>query len=113
MHEYSVVQSFIELCEEYVHDHKCQRILEAKVKIGILSGIELSLFQRALETFKIGSVLECAKIDYIIQPLVLECQKCGKTTQRSEHCVECVECGSNEVRILDGEEMVLLHLEME
>ncbi|RDU69566.1 hydrogenase maturation nickel metallochaperone HypA [Helicobacter cholecystus] len=113
MHEYSVVQSFIELCEDYVKENQCQRVLEAKVKVGILSGIELGLFQRALETFKVGSVLGDAKIEYVIQPLVLKCQDCNRITQTQKHHVQCLQCGSVEVKILEGEEMTLLHLEME
>lgn len=113
MHEYSVVQSFIELCGDYVKENDCQRVLEAKVKVGILSGIELELFKRALETFKVGSVLENAKIEYITQPLVLECKECGGVSETSKHLVQCSKCKSSEVKILDGEEMTLLHLEME
>lgn len=113
MHEYSVVQSFIELCGDYVRENDCQRVLEAKVKVGILSGIELELFKRVLETFKVGSVLENAKIEYIAQPLVLECKECGGVSETSKHLVQCPKCKSSEVKILDGEEMTLLHLEME
>ncbi|HIY43497.1 MAG TPA: hydrogenase maturation nickel metallochaperone HypA [Candidatus Helicobacter avistercoris] len=113
MHEYSVVQSFIELCGDYVRENECQRVLEAKVKVGILSGIELGLFQRALETFKVGSVLEDAKIEYVVQPLVLECKECGAVSEVDQHLVQCQKCQSSEVKILDGEEMTLLHLEME
>lgn len=113
MHEYSVVQSFIELCGDYVKENECQKVLEAKVKVGILSGIELGLFQRALETFKLGSVLEDAKIEYVVQPLVLECKECGEISETNKHLVQCPKCQSSEVKILDGEEMTLLHLEME
>lgn len=113
MHEYSVVQSFIELCEDYVRENQCQKVLEAKVKLGVLSGIELGLFQRALETFRVGSVLENAKIEYIVQPLVLECKECAEVSETSKFLMQCPKCQSVEVKILDGEEMTLLHLEME
>ena len=95
MHEYSVVQSFIELCGDYVRENECQRVLEAKVKVGILSGIELGLFQRALETFKVGSVLEDAKIEYVVQPLVLECKECGAVSETSKHLMQCQKCQSS------------------
>lgn len=113
MHEYSVVQSFIELCEDYVRENECKKVLEAQVKVGILSGIELGLFQRALETFKIESVLQDAKIEYIVQPLVIECKECAQISETIQHLVQCPKCQSSEVKILDGEEMTLLHLEME
>lgn len=113
MHEYSVIQSFLEMCEEYVKQNHCSKVLSAKIKAGILSGIELSLFKRALEEFKIGSVLENAKVEYIIQPLKIQCFVCGEISQTYKHQVLCMHCQSQNVKILDGEEFILLSLEME
>ncbi len=113
MHEYSVVQSFLEMCEEYVRQNQCTRVVSAKIKAGVLSGIELSLFQRALETFKEESVLKDAEISYLIQPLDLECFKCAQKSTSSKLQIQCPHCLSQDVRVLDGEEFVLLNLEME
>lgn len=111
MHEYSVVQSFMQMCEEYVKENQCQRVVSAKIKAGVLSGIELSLFKRALETFKEKSVLENAQIEYIIQPLKISCADCG-IIQECEVLI-CPSCQGQNVQAIDGEEFLLLSLEME
>lgn len=113
MHEYSVVQAFIELCEDYVCQNECSQVISAKVKIGILSGIELGLFQRALETFKVGSVLQNAQIEYVLQPLEISCKTCKQVCSTQKPQKICPLCQSEDTEVLDGEEMVLLHLEME
>lgn len=111
MHEYSVVQSFLEMCDQYVKENQCQRVVSAKVKTGVLSGIELSLFKHALESFKEGSVLEDAQIEFVIQPLRISCADCG-VVQDCKTFV-CPSCQGQNVKAIDGEEFVLLSLEME
>ncbi|WP_027327572.1 hydrogenase maturation nickel metallochaperone HypA [Helicobacter pametensis] len=111
MHEYSIVQSFMQMCEDYVKQNECTKVLSAKIKAGVFSGIELSLFERALEGFKEGSVLEDAKISYVIQPLKILCRDCH-TTQEVQTPI-CPSCHSQNTEVLDGEEFVLLSLEME
>lgn len=111
MHEYSVVQSFLELCEGYVKENQCTKVMSAKIKAGLFSGIELSLFQRALETFREGSVLENAEIEYVIQALKIYCLDCK--IESENRTLICPLCQGQNVKAIDGEEFVLLSLEME
>lgn len=55
MHELSIVESLIELCEENALNNKACNVQEIYVKIGRLSGIEVDLFKRCFETFKENS----------------------------------------------------------
>ncbi len=49
MHELSITESLLELCEEYAQG---KIIEEIHIKIGRLSGVETSLLKRSFETFK-------------------------------------------------------------
>ena len=55
MHELSIVESLVELCEENALNNKACNVQEIYVKIGRLSGIEVDLFKRCFETFKENS----------------------------------------------------------
>lgn len=52
MHELSIVESLIELCEQNALKHNAKLIKEIQVKVGRLSGVEIELFKRCFETFK-------------------------------------------------------------
>ena len=52
MHEYSVVQSLLESCEEHARQNDAKKVTKVVVKIGVLSGVEPDLLQTAFDTFK-------------------------------------------------------------
>lgn len=70
MHELSIVESLIELCEENALNNKACNVQEIYVKIGRLSGIEVDLFKRCFETFKENSnICKNAKLFIELAPL--------------------------------------------
>ncbi|MEA3371493.1 MAG: hydrogenase maturation nickel metallochaperone HypA, partial [Campylobacterota bacterium] len=40
MHEYSIVQSLIDSCEEHLKENNATKVTKVVVKIGVLSGVE-------------------------------------------------------------------------
>ena len=52
MHEYSVVQSLLESCEEHARVNEASKVTKVVVKIGVLSGVEPDLLKTAFDTFK-------------------------------------------------------------
>lgn len=48
-----------------------------------------------------------------VQPMVIECKMCGVQTTLEEIYYKCPACESLDVKVIDGEEMFLMSLEME
>jgi len=113
MHEYSVVQALLNQCEEVADQNNARKITKVVCKIGVMSGIENHLLQVAFDTFKEGTM--CAEAEFIIneQRLKLECRDCGHVFETDEIRYFCTECESLRVKVLDGEDMFLMSLEME
>ncbi len=113
MHEYSIVQSLLKSCEEYAKRNNSKKITKVIVKIGILSGVEPYLLQSAFDTFKEKTL--CNKAEFIInhQKIVITCLSCKKesTLEKNEFC--CPVCQSNQIKVIDGEDMYLMSLELE
>jgi len=113
MHEYSIVQSLLNQCEDIAKQNNANKITKVVVKIGIMSGIEPDLMQSAFNTFKEKTI--CEECEYIqnIQPIVIKCQACQKESvlSKNEYC--CPHCQSVELDVVDGEDMYLMTLEME
>ncbi|MCR8677301.1 hydrogenase maturation nickel metallochaperone HypA/HybF [Campylobacter sp. S4:11] len=108
MHELSITESLLELCEEYAQE---KVIEEVHVKIGRLSGVEPPLLQRSFETFKENSPL-CKNAKFImhIQEVVVECQKCHFSGALENNIFWCPKCEDKDLKIIDGEELYLMQL---
>ena len=99
MHEYSIVQSLLEQCEENAKANNATKISKVVVKIGVMSGVEPDLLQSAFDTFKEGSI--CDGCEYIqnIQPIVIKCQKCNTQSTLDKNEYSCPKCSSIEVDV--------------
>ncbi|BBG66379.1 [NiFe] hydrogenase nickel incorporation protein HypA [Hydrogenimonas sp.] len=113
MHEYSIVQALLDQCEEHARTNEAEKITRIEVKIGVLSGVEPHLLETAFNTFKERTICDSAEFVIQIQPVVIFCSECSKESVLSEHDYSCPRCGSALVRIIDGEDMFLMRLEME
>ncbi len=113
MHEYSIVTSLLELCEENAKKEGSEKITKVEVKIGRLSGVEPYLLQSAFDTFKEKTICEEAKFIMHIQDVVIRCRNCDKEFTLKENEFTCPECKSFDIETIDGEGMYLMRLEME
>ncbi len=113
MHEYSIVQALIGQCEEYVHKNDASKVTKVVIKIGVLSGVEPHLLETAFDTFKDDTVCMGAELVINHQKIKLCCNDCGSEFEADGYEYICQSCQSSNVRIIDGEDMYLMSLEME
>ena len=113
MHEYSIVQSLLDSCEEHARKNSATKVIKVEVKIGVLSGVEPQLLQTAFDTFKEETICSEAVFDMQIQPLVLHCNSCNFEFSPKEYKFKCQECESFDVIAIDGEQMYLMRLELQ
>ncbi len=115
MHEYSIVQSLIDLIEENAKKHDAKSVKKVVVKIGVLSGVEPHLLEIAFDTFKEGTVCEKATLEMNIQPIVVRCRSCERVSEFEKNRLffECPHCKEVDLEVLDGEDMLLMSLEMD
>lgn len=113
MHEYSIVQSLLESCEEHARQNESQNVTKVIVKIGVLSGVEPDLLQTAFDTFKEKTVCHNAKFIINHQKVVIACLSCDEESILEKNEFSCPKCNSTQVKVTDGEDMYLMSLEME
>jgi len=113
MHEYSIVTSLIELCEEQMVKNNASKILKINIAIGKLSGVEPMLLKSAFDTFKEDGATRDAELVVDIKDVVLRCKKCNFEYSPKGDEYGCQKCNSDEYKIVGGEEMHLMSLEME
>ncbi|PSW62502.1 hydrogenase maturation nickel metallochaperone HypA [Photobacterium kishitanii] len=113
MHEYSIVGALIEQCEQHARDNDANKVTRVAIKVGILSGVEPALLETAFQTFKLEGICHDAEFEMHIQPLVLSCLECEQETIHNERSIICQHCHSNRTHVLDGEDLMLMQLEVE
>lgn len=113
MHEYSIVTALIEQCEKLAQQNSANKITRVDIKLGILSGVEPALLKTAFEAFKLEGICHDAQLNMQIQPLVLQCHSCKEQTVHQQRSIVCDHCLSTNTTVLDGEEMLLMQLELE
>ncbi|QYJ80281.1 hydrogenase maturation nickel metallochaperone HypA [Shewanella acanthi] len=113
MHEYSIVSALIEQCEQHAFANHANKVTRVEIKLGIMSGVEPALLQTAFETFKLDSICFDAILEMRLQPLVIACSDCGQESILDERSVICPHCQSYHTKVIDGEEMLLMQLELE
>lgn len=112
MHEYSIVQSLLESCEDHARQNDAKEVTKVVVKIGVLSGVEPDLLQTAFDTFKEQTVCHNTQFVMNIQKIKISCNDCKGEFELEKHEFACPSCKSVNVNVTDGEDMFLMSLEM-
>jgi len=113
MHEYSIVQSLIDLADENAKKNNAKKVIKLEIKVGVLSGVEIPLLQTAFDTFKEDTICHDAEFIIVSQPIVVKCKECKKENQLEKNEYYCPNCNSQNLEVLDGEEMYLMSLELD
>ena len=113
MHEFSIVNALLEMCEKNAQANDATKITRVEVKIGKLSGVEPYLLETAFNTFKEKTVCDGAEFVMNVQDVVIQCHTCNTQSTLKKNEFECPTCKGNDVTVIDGEEMMLMRLEME
>ncbi len=112
MHEYSIVLALIEQCEQHAAQHQANSVKRVCIKVGVLSGVEPELLKSAFDTFKLDGICKEAELEMHVQPLVLHCRECDIQQEITEYNILCPDCRGNNTKVLDGEDMYLMQLEV-
>jgi hydrogenase nickel incorporation protein HypA/HybF len=115
MHEFSIVEAVIGQVREELAavGQAAGRVARVELSIGRLSGVNCDSVRFAFEVLAPGTPVEGAEI-VIQQPkVVCQCGACRCHQEIDELVVECPRCGSPEVTIEGGRDMMLQSIEVE
>lgn len=112
MHERSLIRMLLDQVRVICREREIERIESIRIGVGDFSGVEADLLRSAFdelvfEVFDNPVQLEVKRI-----PLRASCRDCGDTFVVSEFKFVCPRCSSPQVRIVSGEELQLISLEV-
>ncbi len=114
MHELSIVDALIEQVEKEVkRSGQPGRITRLDLVIGRLSGVNPDSIRFAFTMLAPGTLVAEATLSITEPKAVCCCQVCGQRTEIDEISAVCSSCGSGDVTIEGGQELILQSIELE
>jgi hydrogenase nickel incorporation protein HypA/HybF len=113
MHELSICQSLIRQVQQVAADNNTQSVTLIRIRVGGLSGVEPPLLERAFEIARAGTVAAEAELEIEDGPVVVKCKDCGASSAAAINRLLCQYCGDWRVTVTEGEELLLLSVEIE
>jgi hydrogenase nickel incorporation protein HypA/HybF len=93
---------------------RCEaRGIERNASLFLLQHVEPSLLQSAFEIARAGTVASEAELEIEEGPIVVKCQECGARSAAQANRLLCQYCGEWRVNVVEGEELLLLSVEIE
>lgn len=110
MHEMSITEGIIEICQKHAGGKK---VISIDVEIGDLSSVVPEAIEFCFEACSTGTVLEGATLKIIRIPGLGCCMECSAETSIDSLYSPCSVCGSYRLQIISGEEMRVREIEVE
>jgi hydrogenase nickel incorporation protein HypA/HybF len=107
MHELAVCQGLIAAVERVAREHRASVVTDVTVRVGVLSGVEPELLQRAFEIARAGTIARDAHMRIEAMPARVVCASCGTENEVALPQLTCAACGDWRVRVMAGDELLL------
>jgi hydrogenase nickel incorporation protein HypA/HybF len=109
MHELAIAEAVIRIAS----DHAAGRPVSAVfVKVGHLRQVVPSALEFSFELAAAGTAVEGARLEFEEVPTTGACRACGAEAQLPGFPLACPACGSLDVEIVAGEELLVDALEV-
>jgi hydrogenase nickel incorporation protein HypA/HybF len=112
VHELSICQALIEQVEAVASKEGALQVVQVRVGLGPLSGVEPQLLQQAFQLARAGSIAATAGLLIDHLPVRVSCRNCGLETGAEVANLACSNCGDWHTRLISGDEMLLTEVEL-
>ncbi|NUW42004.1 hydrogenase maturation nickel metallochaperone HypA/HybF [Nonomuraea rhodomycinica] len=104
MHEIGMCEGLVELLERRAGG---RRINGARVRVGVRHAVVGEAFDQAFTLASAGTVAQDAAVDLVVTPVTVTCRACGARCESLDVLAVCPPCGSDDVDVTGGDELVL------
>jgi hydrogenase nickel incorporation protein HypA/HybF len=114
MHELSLVESILQIVDEYAAKEGFARVTSLRLSCGKLSSVVPQALSFAFEVQSKGTRAEGAALELEILPAAIHCLACEKDVEIDRFEAQCPTCKGFEVLLVRGtEELKLIELDVE
>lgn len=114
MHELSIVSSIVDTVTESLQKYPGARVLEVRLKVGVLSAVIEDSLQFCYEIATAGTPLEGSRLVVYLVPVTVHCDACGREGPiDSLQSFRCPHCGEPAGDVRHGRELDIEAIEIE
>lgn len=113
MHEMGIAIQIMRIVENSLPSGETLRVKTIRLRLGKLTAIIPASLNFCMEVVSRGTPLEGARLAFTEVPVKLECRDCGRPSEIAEPPFLCRECGSLNVEVIAGREMIVEAIEVE
>jgi hydrogenase nickel incorporation protein HypA/HybF len=97
-------ESILEAVERRAHG---RRVAAVTVRVGVLQRVWKPAFDQCFEMVAAGTLAEGARVDLVVLPVHSACRQCGASAESYEQPLACANCGSTDLDVSGGDELLL------
>jgi len=114
MHELSIAAAMADLVEDAAARHRANRVRRVKLAVGTLTDVDPDALRFGWEVIAAErTLLADAVLEIIRVAVTVVCSSCGHEGPASPPGVICSACGSDDTRLLTGEELDVTEVELD
>ncbi len=114
MHELAIVEALIEqVGTELDRAEQKGAVKRLEIAVGRLSGVHCDSLRFAFNLLSPGTIAEGAELSIREPSAISRCRQCGTSTEITEMVIDCPLCGSPEIAIEKGRELLLESIDIE
>jgi hydrogenase nickel incorporation protein HypA/HybF len=110
MHELALAESVVAIASRHAAGRPVARV---ELKVGHLRQVVPAALEFAFELVAQGTAVEGAQLVLEAVPAAGRCRRCGTESELPGFPLACAACGSVDVELLRGEELLVEALELE
>lgn len=114
MHEVGIARTILESVEERLRRGEVRgKVRAVRLRVGRMSSVVPESLKFGFEVLSRGTALEGARLEIEEVPVRARCRACGEGLEIDEPCFLCGKCGSPDLEVLGGTELLIDSLDVE
>lgn len=112
MHELSLAQDIVKVLQQHLPSGEGRRVRSVKLKVGALVGVTPDSLAFCFKLASEGTPAQGAELHIESVPIVCRCDKCGSGFEAGRYVTICPNCKDPNVKLLSGDELDVIELEL-
>lgn len=113
MHELKIAEELIGIITQVAKNENLKKVTKVNIQFGKMIMIVPDVFHFVFTGAVKGTVAKKAKLNIEILPVMFTCSKCKNETEIDDLLFVCPYCGSNDLQLTQGREILIESIEGE
>ncbi|MGI6711418.1 MAG: hydrogenase maturation nickel metallochaperone HypA [Bacillota bacterium] len=111
MHEMSLMSGLFDIIDHTIEQHGLTRVTRVVLGVGAAANVITDCLDYCFRALAKGTHCEEAELVINNIPVLLKCRTCNKEFTAEDVTTECLNCGSRDLKITGGTELIIESLE--